>query len=146
MRLPEFPYLICHEGKHGTRYFLATDERTYHAAIMACFHCIRQYDGFYNTDDLPGDQLEYFKAAMEGDPQSALWLMEIRSDYEYESVWGECLGSPSKDLDRVGVHLCDYCNKWKVTTELRSVPGCVATSTLPSRICKPCDPLEKNNG
>lgn len=141
MRIPDLPYLIVHRGKHGDRYILATNEEEYKLAWLTMFHCIRKWDGYYFPDDMEGDEAEWYDMAMKGDWRGALWLLDYRTDHEYEDVFGICISTPENDLKHLEMKRCDTCGNY--FDECRSVPGCIVRSILPSHICAGCDPLKK---
>ena len=141
MRIPELPYLIVHRGKHGDRYILATDETEYKQAWLAMFHSIRKFDGYYEGWREWGlDQQEWYEMAMKGDWRGALWLLDYRSDHEYEDVFGVCISTPENDFKHLEMQRCDTCGNY--FDNCRAVPGCIVRSILPSHICKACDPLK----
>lgn len=121
--------MIVYEGKYGTQYFPNTE-----AGVMACFHTLRE-NCCYECLDKAESVL--YNRAMQGDYKAAWSLMDSRSYYEYERVCVEEVEVAERILQSFGIDFCDYCEKW--VPNCRSVPGCIVTSELPSKICEACD-------
>ncbi len=75
--------LLVHEGKYGNAY-IVIDDNNEDAAWLAMFRWFDEREGFYCG--LHGDQLECYNLAKAGNAKAARWLLDLRSNYEYEKV------------------------------------------------------------
>jgi len=75
--------ILVWKSKHGDVYVYARDEEEEKRAWLYLFKCMDE-NRYYC--DLDGDEPAAYKAAKEGNAKAAKWLLEMRSDGEYEQV------------------------------------------------------------
>jgi hypothetical protein len=85
-----YPKLMTQRGKHGDRRILITDAQDEKQAWLVMFLALDKYDDcYYELDD---DQLDWYDQAKHGnDCVAAKWLLDSRSDNEYEEVFIDCI-------------------------------------------------------
>ena len=69
--------------KHGDYPVYARDDAERDKAYL---HLFNLQDGYGFYCDLDGDEPDWYEAAKQGDAQAARWLLDLRSDYEYERI------------------------------------------------------------
>lgn len=69
--------------KHGDYPVYARDDAERDRAYL---HLFKLQDGYGFYCDLEGDEPDWYEAAKQGDAQAARWLLDLRSDYEYEQI------------------------------------------------------------
>ena len=131
-----YPKILTNFGKHGNTQILCQNEEQEHWAWLAMFHVFDQWTRHY--DDLREVELGHYHLAKDGDWKSAQFLLESRSDYEYEGVEMQPASGPSDVFKQLNVVRCDYCLKFKNQVRMRSLPG-VPYERLPGHICEDCD-------
>ncbi len=98
----QYPYLLVHRGKHDDRYIVANNNEEEQLAWLAMFRALDEWDGYYGGgEDMDGDEQAWYEGAKAGDWQCAKWLLDYRSDYEYEHVFGECISTPSELMEKL---------------------------------------------
>ncbi len=85
-----YPKLMTHRGKNNNRHILLMDAEDEKQAWLVMFLALDTYDDcYYELDD---DQLDWYdQAKNDNDRMAARWLLESRSDYEYEEVFIDCI-------------------------------------------------------
>lgn len=72
--------LLIWKDKHGNWYWAAEKDKL-NLAFLEMFKRVDE-SGYYV--ELEGDQIQAYKEAKAGNAKSARWLIQLRSDYEYE--------------------------------------------------------------
>lgn len=139
-----YPKILTHYGKHGNTQIFCINESREKEAWIAMFH-IMDLEFSYGEYELEGDEPMAYDLAMKGDWKAARWFLALRSDGEYERTDIESVSKPRDLLEQYDLRECTKCNQWLLRDRMRSVPGCIARSILPSHICKACDPWEKKD-
>ncbi len=83
--------ILVWESKHGDVLVCARTPKEEARAWLYLFKCMDD-NGYYC--DLEGDEPDAYKVAKEGNAKAAKWLLETRSDGEYEQVTIEHLVEP----------------------------------------------------
>lgn len=96
-----YPVLLTHYGKYGDRHIVANNKDEEAQAWLAMFRAMNEWDGFYYPEDMYGDEPAAYRGACEGRAGSAQWLLQLRSDYEYERVELECVDTPETLLEKL---------------------------------------------
>lgn len=81
----DHPKLLINKGKHGDITVLIPSEDDEGEAYLALFRHFDEIENFY-CHRLCGDEIEAYAKARQGDWRSAKWLIQLRSDHEYEEV------------------------------------------------------------
>ncbi len=92
-----YPMVLVHEGKHCNNYVVATNKEEEDLAWLAMFRLLDKYEHYYD-DYMEPDEQELYEQAKRGNAKSARWLLETRTDYEYERVSVELAHSPKEFL------------------------------------------------
>ena len=137
--------ILVHDGKHGNTVIFCLNEEREEEAWLAMFHAIDQWTGYYDRFMDDTQELEWRDAARNGCWQSAKWLLEVRSQNEYEDVRMDSICTPRELLEDLDVKQCHQCKKFLRKEKMRAYPGNILSGDMPGFICKACDPRENNH-
>jgi hypothetical protein len=80
-----YPKLLTHYGKHGDDHIVVLDKKMETEAWLAMFRLMDEAEDMY-ADLTNNYELAWYNSAKSGDAQHAKWLLEVRSQHEYERV------------------------------------------------------------
>jgi hypothetical protein len=90
--MTDYPKLLVHKGKHGDTNILIASVADEGPAWLAMFRSIDKWTGYYEYMDK--HEREMYEKAKEGEGWAAHYLLDGRSDCEYEEVYLESLHTP----------------------------------------------------
>jgi len=77
--------IIILKMKHGDYPVYARDDAEKDRAWLHLFNLLDGH-GYYTPDSLDGDEVAWCEEARQGNAQSAAWLLDCHSRYEYEGI------------------------------------------------------------
>lgn len=90
--------LLIYKGKCEDLYYDISTPSKRDAAYLQLFTMLNEDYHCYDLDEMDQTEGALYLAASKGDAQSAIRLLKMRTDYEYENVFEEELIDATQDI------------------------------------------------